>query len=199
MNAGGHVDVGVDLDGCLYDFVGAFHDSMTARHGPMPDVSVERWDFYTHYGMTGSEFLEQYEWALVNAQLFARRDPHPIGVQVLRNLDAAGHRLHVVTARGGTENHDLAVAQTENWLAVHRIPYATLNVVPGVKAPTCRRLGVQVAVDDAPHHVDELVEIGVTAVVFDQPWNRHQPGRRIHDWTELCDVVAAVAEQTPPV
>ena len=44
-------------------------------------------------------------------------------------------------------------------------------------------------IDDGPHNVLALRELGNEVIVFDQPYNRDLPGPRAHDWAEVEEIV----------
>ena len=52
-------------------------------------------------------------------------------------------------------------------------------------------------VDDAPHQIEDLRAAGHTAIVFDQPYNRHLPDPRATNWFEVEELVRdLVVERT---
>ena len=49
-------------------------------------------------------------------------------------------------------------------------------------------------IDDAPHNITALRQLGNTVIVFDQPYNRHiTEGPRATDWTEVEGIVSELA------
>ena len=57
------------------------------------------------------------------------------------------------------------------------------------------RLGVEVFVDDAPPHVEEVAPFVRQALLFDAPWNRdyapsHPNIRKVRSWGEILAFLA---------
>jgi hypothetical protein len=104
----------------------------------------------------------------------------------------AGHRLHIVPARGVTGAETRSADATTWWLTTHRIPHHSLHVVPSAKADTAIELGLHAAIDDAPHHYDELEAAGANPYLMSRPWNAGHPGRRADSWDHF--VVAVLAQ-----
>jgi uncharacterized HAD superfamily protein len=153
----------------------------------MPDATT--WNFYKdQWNMTTAEFLESYAAGVRARHIFTYGAADPEGVAVLNDLADQGHRLHIITARRIAGAELEAELATEAWLLREGIPFHTLNVVAGAKADTARRLTIDVAVDDAEHHYDELVD-EFSPVLFSQPWNADHTGRRVDGWREFAAVV----------
>ena len=84
--------------------------------------------------------------------------------------------------------HATAVTDTVAWLDEARIPYRDLcflGAKPEVEADAY--------VDDGPHNVIALRELGNDVIVFEQPYNRHLDGLRAHSWREVEEIVEALA------
>ena len=93
------------------------------------------------------------------------------------------HRLYVNWA------HERAVGDTAAWLDEHRIPYRDLcflGAKPEVQADAY--------IDDAPHNITALRQLGNTVIVFEQPYNLHlSDGPRARNWVEAESIVADLA------
>lgn len=182
------LDIGVDLDGCLYDFAADFALLLELRTGrpattlPAPD----RWSFHHQWGLTDSQFTHLLRTGIIRRELFVTQPPDPAGLRVLRGLHAAGHRLHVVTSRAVPGAEAQATESTRRWLLEHRVPHHSLNVLTGPKRHRAVQLGLDAAVDDAAHHYDELDDAGIEVHLLDRPWNRAHRGRRVRSWSQFA-------------
>lgn len=88
----------------------------------------------------------------------------------LARLRAAGHRLHLVTARG-LAGDEPALAATRHWIAARGFEFDTVNLADD-KPVVLDKLGLDpgacIAVDDGEHHVQAWLDHGVDAVVLDR-------------------------------
>jgi uncharacterized HAD superfamily protein len=190
------LDIGVDVDGCFHEFVGELTDWVHLSTGRPLDTLpyATTWEFYKdQWGMTTAEFLDVYSKGVKAGYIFRTRAADPTGVAALTRLASAGHRLHIVTARRVKGAEAEAEAATRWWLDQHQVPYTTLNVVASDKAPTALELGIDVAIDDATHHYDELDEAGCVPYLMTRPWNQHHRGRRVYSWDGFAAAVSAMA------
>lgn len=103
--------------------------------------------------------------------------------KAVADLRAGGHSVHFVTARPASL---LMRGVTMIELARHGVRYDGLHLVHYTeKANFILEEGFDLAVDDAPDHINALREMGVYAVVFRQPWNWSVPGPAVDEWDEL--------------
>ena len=98
-------------------------------------------------------------------------------------------------------SHRAAVSDTVEWLE-YGPPGAALG--PGRRTFIPYRdicfisdkpeVGAHLYLDDGPHNVLALREAGDQVLVYDQRYNRHLGGPRVHDWSEVGrEVHAALA------
>jgi 5'(3')-deoxyribonucleotidase len=182
------VRIGVDLDGVCYDFVGALrkwiHESTGRPLATMPDA--ECWDFFKYqWNMPTAEFLRLFDAGVAAGRIFRFGPPLPGAVAGVQALQDAGHEIHIVTNRpqpGAREN-------TLRWLAQHRIPFDSLTFSAD---KTC--VPTDVFIDDNIENYEALRAAGVSAVFYDQAWNRSHDGVRVHSWdafVALCEAPVA--------
>jgi len=83
-----------------------------------------------------------------------------------------------------------AAGDTVEWLDRARIPYRDLCFV-GAK----RDVGADAYIDDGPHNIENLRAAGRTAIVFEQPYNRHLGGLRAKNWNQVEEIVYELMTQ----
>ena len=84
------------------------------------------------------------------------------------------------------------VQVTKDWLKKHGFPYDPSRLRMGAqdKAKIARELGIQLFFEDAPKHLDRLVEEGIPTVIVDAVYNRDYPGLpRIKSWDQVPPLV----------
>lgn len=175
--------LGIDLDGCLYDFVTDYHDYIL-EHGYAEEVQpVTDWDFYHDYGFTLDEFNEHLEHGAATARIFNRSAPVEGAVLELKLLHAEGHTIHIITDRGrfGVS----AMVDTAQWLHDFEIPFDSLTF-----ARDKTLVNVDLMVEDSPVNLNALEGTRVQTVKFDQPWNQGVDADwTIERWSQLSNVV----------
>ena len=195
MNAGATLDVMLDIDGVLYPFPELFTPYASAQLGRELLLDTSTWAFYERWGLDENGFVEMLTRGVREHELWWDDSTYDEVPEVLASLHAAGHRLHLVTARG-VAGVDAALAATRHWLALIGIEVASINLVDD-KPSVVERLGLDphrcIAVDDAEHHVDSWHGAGIAAVVLDR-WGTYSGDRRsVRDLVDFADLVGGLA------
>jgi 5'(3')-deoxyribonucleotidase len=184
-----NVRIGIDSDGCVFDFVGNLRDFLVTHHGRDPAhlPPAQCWDFYKGalddggWGMTSEEFLRYCHEGVDAGFIFRTGEPIPGAIEALEELRSLGHTIHIVTNRHfGTKS----IQNTEDWYRERKIPFDSMTFA---KDKTIVR--TDVFLDDFTDNYDQLQNAGLHPVFFDQPWNRHHSGRRVFSWDEFVAYV----------
>jgi len=183
----GELVFGVDLDGVCADYETALRASVARRRGVAPETlpPQEHTGSFEEWGLDPETFRAAHRDAVVEDRIFRTMQPYPDVADVLWELSDAGVWIRIITHRllfNGI--HEVSAADTAAWLDLHRIPYRDLCFIGDKKT-----VGADLYVDDSPHIITSLRAAGRTAVVFDQRYNRHLDGPRVHSWRELGALV----------
>jgi len=177
--------IAVDFDGVLFDHVPFVLSAFRERHGvDLLAEGMRHWDFHRYEAVQAAGLRTSHVRALLRSietddrlHREALRDPR--AGAVMGAWLAAGHEVHVVTARGPH-----AAGTTRRFLSHHAIPHTRLHVGAGVKT------GYDILVDDAPHNVLAAAATGSLALLMDHPYNREVAAdgnpRRVRDWDEVA-------------
>ncbi len=187
MSTGTPIVLGVDLDGVCADYEGAFRASVARQRGLDPATLAPQTilDAYSQWGLSFEEFEEAHRRAVVEDRMFRRMQPLPGVSDALWQLSDAGVWIRIITHRLIFNwAHEASAADTAAWLDAHQIPYRDLCFI-GDKP----NVGADLYVDDSPTNILSLRAAGRTAIVFDQPYNRHLPGPRAETWEEVVRLV----------
>lgn len=188
--------VGIDLDGCLYDFgnsVRKYLDSIGREYGfkggkPEPHC----WDFYKYWHMTTAEFVQICNDGVEAGYIFSG-DIRPNAVEAVERIAALGHQIIIITDRSFGLSPRSSERATTEWLAQHGIEYDELvfsadkTIVP-----------TDLFVEDKLENYDKLVNAGVDAYLITRDWNVVPGGdarQRISDISEYADAVERATEQ----
>ena len=189
------LDIGVDLDGVVYDFVQALRHYIHQVTGrPLASMGpATSWHFYAdNWGLSLDQFLEFFHAGVAAGSIFATGVPFPGVVTGLRALLDAGHRVHVVTDRASMGPAGKAEQSTRAWLADAGVPYTTLTLTGDkTSVPT------DVFIEDRPEFFTALSEAGVLTYLRSHTYNAHvqcSPCRRVPDFaTFVARVLGASA------
>lgn len=171
-----HLDVLLDVDGVLYPLPELFTPYAAERLGRPLELDTTNWEFYTEWGLGYDDFVELLGEGVRERRLWWSGTPYPDVVPAIARIRAAGHRIHVVTARDVSGIEAEAFDATEHWLDGHGITVETINLAQD-KTVVIDRLGLDprscVAVDDGPHYITSFNGIGVYGIVLDR-WGSYR-------------------------
>lgn len=177
-------DVGIDLDGVLFDFSSAVTESFSRMMGRTL-LAPQKWEFYEDWGLNKDEFYSLLAKATVEDELFDHGAPIMGSLEGWKKLRNLGVKLHIITHRSM-----LAMNQTTRWLERNGLVPDSLFFT-GDKALVLSSIAEEkaVAVDD---HYVQYMNYNVTGVIpfiFNQSWNTEYPVRRIHALAELAQYI----------
>ncbi len=189
-------EIAFDIDGVVSDTMAAFLRIAREEYG-IGGLSKEQ---ITSYWLDQCLPIPPH----VVEAIVARIIDDPLGVdmellpgakEVLRELARHGP-LRFVTARPRGE-------PVARWLSLSlELPPERIQVVAtgahGAKAPLLTRMGVGLFVEDHLETCMAIQRAGITAVVFDQPWNRApSPCPRVSGWEELAGLLGGPQKSIP--
>ena len=184
--------LGVDLDGVVANHTARFREIMAELRGVDADtMPMERsWDF-NEWGFGPDDYARFHRIAVMEHSMFRTMSVIEGAADVLWRLSDAGIWIRIITHRLYVHwGHEKAVADTAAWLDIHRIPYRDLCFL-GAKP----QVEADAYIDDAPHNIEQLRAAGNTVITFTQPYNRGLDGPRADTWTEVEDLVTALAAE----
>lgn len=176
-------DVGIDIDGVLYDFAGAFHtyaERILERKLPAPS----KWDFYTDWGLSDFHFQRMLRDATEEMHIFMMQPPlegvHS-GWQSLLDQDI---KIHILTHR-----HPEAYVQTVSWLKINNLLPHGLHFGQNKTILKMLAKGECAAIDDHYLYYKEYVDAGIISFLNTQPWNQTFNGNRVANLNEFAELV----------
>jgi hypothetical protein len=193
-------DVGVDIDDVLHPWFNTAHELSVAA-GITNGVTPKTWRMATEYGCDLDVWVKVLERATKEGTLYGV-PPIPGSIEALRRLLFAGHRIHLVSARGtavwqSQSERDEIHQQTEAWIVEYAIPHDTLTFARD-KAIVARDSELDYFIDDGVHNFQELEQgaPGTTVYLLTAPHNGdfYTPFR-LETMDEFVDLVIGAGEK----
>lgn len=158
-----------DHDQVTCDLHAAWLRRLAEKRGiHMTKEQIRNWD----------TLAEHLDLLLAPPDIYLEVEPKPGAVEVIRRLMEAGYTVEMVTAA-----MDENIPGKRAWFRRH-MPFLPPDAIH-FSYRKHRFAGQGVLFDDAPHNIENFRKAGGTAVVFDQIYNRHLPGPRVHNWYEI--------------
>lgn len=177
--------IGVDIDDVLVDWYGTAH-SLSVAAGITNGKTPSSWAPFEEYGCTADEWYDVLSAATLDGTLYGQ-PPYEGAWWALKNLEDAGHSIHIVTARGFLAHGEVIRQQTIDWLDFYDIPHDSLTFSKRKSIVQC-----DVFVDDSEKNCLELLNHGVNTYMMNQPHNAHvEWAQRVNHISEFVDEVLA--------
>ena len=93
--------------------------------------------------------------------------PYPHAVETVNGWYASGHFIHITSHRS-----QRSLAATRRWLDAIGLRYHDLWCGED-KVAHCRRVGIELLIDDSPDTLLRAVAAGMLAAALRHPWNEH--------------------------
>lgn len=188
----GRLTVGIDLDGCVQDFVGGFLEYLNKKY----NKNVTKDDVLDYY------WYECVDW--MTEEMFW---------ESFHEFGKAGGYFSLAVRDGFAETFNYVKENHDYYFITHRPDYAYDDTVkflgetfgvsedkiifaPGNKSVTVNRLGVDVFIDDSPKTLMDL-HCNTNAYVFcmHHLYNRHLTNEEVHrvyGWVEFLEGLKAI-------
>lgn len=148
--------IGIDLDGCLVDFVTGHVARIKEITGKVIPTPVTTWNYPTLGPNPITKEQDRAVWQSITKDplFWAGLPALPLAYETLRllgNLRHEGHDIYFITSRPGVE----AKLQSENWLREQGYFNPTV-LLSSDKGPLARGLKLDVFIDDKPENCEEV-------------------------------------------
>lgn len=193
--------IGVDADGVLVNM-----SSFYLREGRkfFKKEPVDR-DVYSSKDMFGVSSKQNFMFGLkVYTKYCTKELPMENAKEVIQKLNEEGCELHEITARMFTTNKgpigNIYRKLFEKWCKKHDMhfksfEYCSEDYSPRDKLIACKKLNVDVMIEDKPDVAYYLAENNVKVILMSAPYNknlRHENIIRVSNWLEVYDKIQEI-------
>lgn len=194
--------VGIDADGVLTDMSG-FNISEGKRYFKKEPVDPNAYHTRDIFGVSKKEeFIYGLKGAL--NKYCKEVPPRPHCKEVIQRLNDEGCNLHEITARKFTTfNNPIGTYYRhlfEKWLKKHELKFKSIEYCSEDNSPRdkllgCKKLNVDVMIEDKPDVALYLAQNNVKVILFDAPYNqelKHDNIIRVYDWNQVYNEVSKI-------
>lgn len=178
------LDIGVDVDEPLFPWYERAHEASIKFGLTDGTIMPQTWAPHEEYGCS----LEDWWAALADAiDWMYDAPPQPGSREAIERLMFAGHRVHLITARGtrGSPLCQVIQQHTWNWVLDYDLPIASLTFS---KDKTI--VHTDYFVDDNVDNWQALTAAGTRAYLLNAPWNAEQDTPfRVNSVREFADII----------
>lgn len=166
--------IGVDVDGVLADFNGAFIDRVIEVTGrdlfPPRPFDIPTWNYPEYYGYTTDELNKVWKSIEQDVLFWQRLPQYGDAAEALDYLHArmrwCGDDVYFITSRPGL----LAKQQTETWLRSRDFPHPTV-LISSAKDLCADALKLTVYIDDRWENAYKVAQTNARTFLMTRPWN----------------------------
>lgn len=154
-------DIGVDIDDVLHPWFNTAHQLCEAA-GITNGVVPTKWRVFEEYGCDLEVWAQVLDQATKDGALYGV-PPIPGAVEALRRLHFAGHRIHLVTARGtgswqSAEQRASIHDQSVEWVSEYAVPHESLTF-DSDKPRVATERQLDFFIDDGVHNFQALEQV----------------------------------------
>lgn len=177
--------LGVDLDECVFGYLPAISTHMGTKGLKVPTEPPSAFSMVESGWFETMEHYREVHGEAVESGLYEHLEMIEGASEVLRDLSKSGYEINIITSRFvNPGQHGLVVAQTAIALDKNNIPYSSLSFLANKT-----RFMADAYIDDGPHNLEPLQELGRYTITFDQAYNQHILGPRVTSWKEVREVL----------
>ena len=176
--------IGLDLDNTISNTSEILHDRLkkyAVKLSISSDIILE--DEYRTLN-----FYKEY-----TEDIFDNVEVKENAKEVIDELKDNGHEIYIITARTTDFISEglSAKEMTFDWLKKHKI--FVDDIITGVygksKAEVCKRLNIDLMVDDDPHNYQEITKEGIKCLLFDDKKEYEKNEDIVTNWLEIKEFI----------
>lgn len=196
--------IGIDIDEVLAELTDKFLEFYNEKYGAdFKRQDVKSYNLWEVWKGTREESIDKF-YEFYNSFYFESIEPVKDSIESIHKLGEK-HELHLITARPNEVKKN-----TFEWIKKHHVrDFVSINFTNhwGVnaeekttKGDICKKLGIQVMVEDGLHYAEEIASHGVKVLLFDCPWNQSdslpENIERVYSWKDVMKIISSLEKPT---
>lgn len=187
--------LGIDLDDVIVDFFPSFFTFYNKKYEK--NFNIEKMDSYYIWeigiGKNREEAIKLID-EFYDSLEFDLMPLSPGAGEAIKKLSNLGFDIFIITSRPLRFKN-----KTEKFLKKYfsdvpfEIKYSTgLEEQRETKAEICKKLGINVIIEDAPNYAKICALNGIKTLLLDRPWNQnleHENIKRVYNWGEILEKI----------
>ena len=185
--------IGIDIDDTIsntasYLIEEAFvYDRLYKKKGVKDNTA---YDFCDIFNWTRNDKYDYYRYIYDNNIHNMPIKPH--AREIINKLKKEGHKIYIITRRDSDIYKD-PYKESKNWLKKNKVKFDKLIVKAKDKGLACKKLNVDIFIDDLPSNCKRVEEENIKVLMFDTPYNKEEKNyKRVVSWEEIYNIVNEV-------
>lgn len=193
--------IGIDLDQVVADSLPLIKEFTLKRTGKiLIDEDYHNKSFRAIWDLSPEE-ANRIEMEMYQQKWIYKAKPIN-GAKDSLTLLSMNYDLYIITARP-----ILLKEETTRWINETIFPFDENKIIfsseehknnKGTKAEICSRIGVELIVEDSGKNALSCAEIGISCLLFDNPWNlnfSHEKIHRVYSWDEAVRKIETISSK----
>ncbi len=165
----------IDIDDVLSDFNKKFLEIANENFKTPLNIEIVHWNF--HKSIPGfTKKMEGYVFDIIrntedfyeSLQPYSKKEEFDLLSKLIENNE---HSFYFITSRFETKGKSVE-EQSQIW--IKKYLKKDVNVFVSVnKGELCKELNIEIAIDDSPQHIIDLIDNGINTYIMDWAYNRH--------------------------
>lgn len=122
------------------------------------------------------------------ADIYSNAEVKSNVTSVLKRLRHKGNQIYIITARGSAYQTDEDVNKiTADWLKANKIEVDKIitSVYGERKAIACKKLGIDLMIDDDPYNYRKIISVGINCLLFDDRERFDLKNNYVTNWLDI--------------
>lgn len=187
------MNIMIDIDDVLSDFNKKFLEVANKNFKTPLNIEIVHWNFHKSIPDFTKEMEESVFDIIRNTEDFYEcLQPYSNDEEfdfLGKLMEKGEHRFYFITSRFETKGKPVE-EQSRIWLKKH-LKKDVKVFVSSNKGELCKELGIELAIDDSPHHIINLIDNGINTYIMDWAYNRHiDHKKRVYSLGDFLNVIS---------
>lgn len=189
--------IGIDIDNTLtkvqeklnkaaFDYANSLGKNIKDCNISMKDINNDGDTYRKKFKFNNEElkyFLKEIQENITN-----NASPRENAKEVIDKLKNDGHQIYIITARD-SEFHDDPYMYSKNWLDKNKIYYDKLIVNARNKKDVCKKVEIDLFIDDQPNNCLQILNAGIKAIMITDNDDNFDGIINLKNWNDIYNFI----------